>query len=393
MAASPANVVLIPGFGGTTLYYAGGRGGKTNYWYNPRALLSNNPLTGALASNGSAPYAVLGKQLYPNGPVDLGVYEPMLTALANGGYNAVFWGYDWRLTPLTNATLLVNFLASSAVASSFQIVCHSFGGLIAQLSYPPWLNAATGKTWKQTVYCGTPHGGSYWAAAALAGWFPDGSELAVFAPLFKLEPPAAHNIKGLIVSALEEALANLIGSWPGIYTLLPNPLGSWASLDPNAAELTAQATYNNTWGGTQSQWFTLANTTFASLVANLTTPRPKETCIVGTGRLTLGGYKSDSVPVSNVKAYSSVDGDGTVTTARATLPSFAVTVQLPGICHNALMTSGNGTAAVLAAIANPPAQSTIDPFTFAPQVPLPSPPLPVNLPTVVNPFANIKNDP
>jgi hypothetical protein len=393
MPAQPANVILVPGFGGTTLSYVGGFRGKTNYWYNPRALASTNPLAGALAVDGSSPYPGLGKTLFTGGPVDMGVYEPMLTALANGGFNAVFWGYDWRLSPVSTAAQLAAFLASPAVATSFQLVCHSFGGLVAQLAYATFLSAPGKNSWHQTVYCGTPWGGSYWAAAALAGWFPKGSELAVIASLFRLQPPVVPARSNPVYTALQTAIGTLVGSWPALYCLLPNYQGPWASSDTAAASLSLLSTYAKTYGGQQQAWFNLARTVFGSLVDALSAPRPLETTILGSGQNTLGTYDGPPAFPADLESYNNMDGDGTVTVQRGHNPGSGVYVELQGIGHNALMTSTASTQAVVGALSVPVVQETIEPFKPPVFVLPPTPLPPVNVTIPTNPFANTHSDP
>jgi pimeloyl-ACP methyl ester carboxylesterase len=332
--AAPYSTVVLPGIGGSSLSVSGGVGGKTRVWYNPVKILQYSPVALALAADGVSPFAPGGKSLFPDGPVDLGIYEPLLTQLQNDGLNPVFSAYDWRLNLNSLASGFVNFLQSTQLTNPFHVVCHSMGGLIAQLAYPLWLATNPTKVWKTTVYLGTPHGGSYWAGACLAGQWTTGAELYGLANLLNVSPivnPAAFSTK----LALLVALGAIAGSWPALYCLLPNYLGPWAPLDLNASFLSQPATYNVLPGGQQAQWFTLARAVMAQLVAGYSTPRPTEIHFVGAGESTLNSFRTNNNPQLLTNYGSTGDGDGTVAVARAVL-SVGEVVNVNPITHNSL---------------------------------------------------------
>lgn len=393
MASGPYNVVLLPGFGGSTLSYRGGSGGKTKYWYNPRVMVGNNPLAAALADDGTSPYPVLGKTLFADGPVDTGTYEPMLTALANAGYNPVFWAYDWRLDQGFLASQLAIYLATAKLTNPFQVVAHSNGGLVAQLAYPSFQALSPTNTWKQTVYVGTPHGGSYWSSAALAGWFPHGSDLALWARLFEIPIPLAPGINVNVVTALHALVATVFGSWPGLYGLLPNYFGVWQPLDSFAAQLAQVASYAGFWPGQQAARFSAAIGLMQLLAANLTKPRAVETCVYCDDFDTLAEYNGTPNNPSQVSSYSKSNGDGTVPTNRAVLPAIGHSSEVQKTRHIQMMNTNPGINAVLAALAAPPPSNDTFPFvppatphtTYDPGIDF--------RPAVQIPFANIHADP
>ena len=392
--ANPINVVVLPGFAGTTLSYLGGAfGGRTNYWYNPTALASTNPLAGALDADGVSPYPVFGKKLLPGGPVDMGIYEPLLTNLANNGFNPVFWGYDWRMNPNTTAANFANFLKRANLANPFSIVAHSFGGLIAQVAYPLYKALNATPVWNQSIYLGTPHGGSHWSAAALGGWFPHGSELALFVEVFKLKDlPLGFAIEKFY-KGIQIALGILVGSWPGLYSLLPNDYGPWEADDPNSDLLSELTEYVNTPGGQQQQWFHAAVLFQQQIVTGLSAPRPLETCIVGSGIPTLTTYLGAQNPGAEGGYQTSLNGDGTVTTHRASLPNIGIIAQLDGVAHNQLVTGIDGNNLVVLYLQNPPSASSERNATPPSTLATPPSALPPLLPPLLNPFANTHSDP
>jgi pimeloyl-ACP methyl ester carboxylesterase len=389
----PNQVVFVPGFGASSLTYRGGFGGATTYWFNPPILASTNPLSGALGTNGVDPYPVVGKSMSVSGLSTLAPYSGMLTALEQGGYNPVVWNYDWRLSANSLAAAFALFLSTANLSNPFQVVAHSFGGVIAQLAYTRYLTLAPSRTWKQTVYLGTPHGGSYWSAAALAGWFPAGSELPNLDRIFNTLSPVVAALKSSVVTAAQIALGQLLGSWPGLYCLLPNPGGPWIGDDANATSLSLIGNYSDTWGGQQSQWFALGQQVQGAIVTGLSTPRPKETCFVGNGFSTLSDYNGPGNNPGLLNSYSNSDGDQTVTNHRASLDALAAQIDFEQTAHNQLCTSQECIAALLGALFVTPegnATVTLPPLTT---IESPQPPAALNRPSVPYPFNNLHSDP
>jgi pimeloyl-ACP methyl ester carboxylesterase len=391
--AGPYDTVVIPGFGGTQLVYQGGRGGRTSYWYNPVIMATKNPLFGALAGDGISPYPILGGKLSPAGPVDMGIYEPLLTSLANGGRKAVFWGYDWRLSAAALDAQLALFLTRTNLTNPFSVVAHSYGGVIAQLAYQRYQTLSPAALWAKTIYLGTPHGGSYWAAAALAGYFPVGSELAPIPAIFDLLVPGLSTLKATTYSTALLLLGQLFGSWPGLYCCLPNATGPWKLDDTDAGQLSDIAAYAHTWGGQQQQWFLLSQQIQALISAGLENPRPSEYCLVGTGVPTLGLYDSPGNPGDPLSYESTTQGDGTVTLHRASLPSPAIPFEYAPLGHNQLVTGAQPNATVLQILGSSTIGSSTVTVAGPPATFLPNPPLPPVGRLVFPAQANATGDP
>lgn len=384
-------VIVIPGFGGTTLSYRGGKGGSTPLWYDQTRILLNTPLSLALDTDGVKPFPLAGKTLFPAGPVNMGIYEPLVTAIANAGYTPIFWPYDWRLDPNATAAQLVAYLRGKTFTPPVSFVCHSFGGLIAQLAYPLFNVGAPPFTWSKTIYLGTPHGGAHWASAALNGIYFDGCELLMLAQLLDLVNLTFPIVQPAF-TAVARTLALTVGSWPALYCLLPNPFGYWQTFDPNAARGLAPAQYVNGPGGVQTKWLALATSTLQTLVANLALSRPPEVSIYGLDFATMAQFNTQTDPTVLTGYLFQLAGDGTVTETRATLPA-GHSVGFKRTSHNGLCNTLGPLNEVIAALATTPSSDSI----------LPNPPGVVLPPTqtfttIVTPpptipFANRHSDP
>lgn len=349
----PYGCVVIPGIGGSQLSFTGGSGGKTALWWNPTAILKYTPLAMGLANDGASPWPIVGKKLFPDGPVNFGIYEPLLTQLANDGLNPTFWAYDWRLGLNVLANQLAIFLAGAQLTNPFFVVAHSMGGLIARLAYPLWQLTNAGAQWGNTVYLGSPHGGSYWAPAMLSGLYGDGAFFKVLGQLLGL----AGQVPGspLLPIAIAGATAGqLLGSWPSMYALIPSAQGTWAAIDPQAAALNQLATYANTPGGQQQQWFTQGIAIQKSLSTPQTEAAPaKRFNVCGQAPSTLHSFVMGGNP-GNLDAYKTVsDGDATVPTDRASWEGVP-TIRFKNCTHNQLCTTLGPLSRLTAWLKNPP---------------------------------------
>lgn len=393
MVAPLNSCVIIPGFAGSTLTYQGGFGGRTVYWYNPAALAANLPLAGALANDGVSPYPIAGKKLNTLGPVDLGIYEPLISGLGNAGLNPAFWAYDWRLSPLSLATSLATWLATAPLTDPFSLVCHSMGGILAQLAYPLYKAAKNPRTWKNTVYLGTPHGGSYWAAAALSGNYGLGGQLAYLGRALGVLAGAANPLANVALKATEVALGQLTGSWPALYCLLPSDDVPWFADDPASGALLVKATYQNTPGGQQQQWFDLAGQVQLAISQGLNGVRATEWCINGAGFETPVEYLAPGNPGDFGSYATTLDGDGTVTLHRAALPTALSNDVFEGVAHNALPGNQYTVERVVRRLSDDTAGSS----TFTVELPRPStmpgPTPPPLVPRVFSQEINLKFDP
>lgn len=390
----PYQAVVVPGICGTQLSYSGGVGGKTALWLNKSLLAVLSPLSIALASDGVSPYPAIGKKLFPDGPVGLGIYEPLLTALGNNGLNAVFWGYDWRLGLQTTAAAFAAALPKLGLSNPFNVVAHSMGGLVAQLAYPLYVAAGNSPRWAGTYYLGTPQGGAHWASMCLNGVFTEGNWANLIALVFELGNvwlPGAN----LIYDSGALAIGTMLGSWPSLYQLLPSNIGPWAGLDPLAGQALSLANYAAGPGGVQQQWLTLAATVQAALVAGLAQPRPYERSYIGQGTNTPYAFTS-SGSAQKLNGYSWTQlGDGSVAVARAQLPSSTYEL-FAGTAHNALPNSYTVTKSVAVDLASPPTadENTTDYPTLKPPVVEAGPPTtPTQIPTYPKSFLPQSSDP
>lgn len=360
---APFGCVVIPGIGGSQLSFAGGSGGKTALWYNPTALAKYTPLALALNNDGSSPYPVVGKKLFADGPVNMGIYEPLLTQLANDGLNPTFWAYDWRLGLNVLANQLSIFIGSQQLTNPFYVVAHSMGGLLARLAYPLWQLQKTGQNWGTTVYMGSPHGGSYWAPAMLSGLYGDGAFFKVLGQLMGLI--GALPGPALTPPAIAAAVAGtLLGSWPSMYALIPSSQGYWASLDLAASQLWLLATYANTPGGQQQQWLTQGLAIALSLSTPTTEAAPAQRFnIIGDAPSTLYRYKAPASP-SLYGSYSTTsNGDSTVPTERSTFQGVP-TMRFKVTTHSQLPNTLGPLSRLTAWLKNPPTTDAV--FTNSP---------------------------
>jgi len=389
--ASKGTVVILPGIGGSQLSYKGGSGGKTALWWNPVALLANTPLAMGLNTDGKSPWPLVGKTLFPDGPVAFGIYEPLITAIANAGYTPVFWAYDWRLKQTDLATAFVAFLQGQSLSNPFYVVCHSMGGIVAQLAYPTWKALGSVPTWATTIYLGTPHGGSYWSGACLSGLWTTGNELYSLGFLLDWTTQSP----GVIDIAKKAALAiagQLVGSWPSVYGLLPSSAGQWAALDALAVNVLQLSYYATTPGGQQNQWLQFAQTLMTTLVNNYTQPRPAELSIYGLDQQTPNALNALSHPELLASYKTASDGDGTVIEQRAVLPVGSQR-GFKRTAHNSLPNTLGPINLLLAALSAVPTGDEV--LLNLPGV-VNTPPQPIPLETLPNipaPFVNLHGDP
>lgn len=389
--APPYSVVVVPGISGTTLSFRGGVGGKTKLWYNPTALLKYTPLALALASNGTDPWPLIGKQCFPDGPVDMGVYEPLLTQLANDGLNPVFWPYDWRVSLTATATRFALYLASEDLTSPFTVVGHSMGGLVMRLAYQTFLNQDSGKTWRQSIYLGSPHGGSYWASAMLAGLYGDGAFMKVFGQLLGLAGqvggPAAFP---LAVAA--KIAGEVMGSFPALYCLLPSYQGNWAPLDAQAKTLFDLATYSASPGGQLQQWLDLAKQITANLSTPATSPHPQfELNVNGYVPSTLYRFKAGGDPGSISDYKTTALGDGTVPEDRSRWDGVP-TISFKTTNHTQLVQTLGPLSRLKGWIATPPTADAVLPNSAAVPSQRPQETWPF-IPVPAVSFINVSGDP
>jgi pimeloyl-ACP methyl ester carboxylesterase len=151
------------------------------------------------------------------GPVLYG-YLPLKFALEAAGFTVRCFDYDWRRDM---AELGIEFARRIAIepAREIHVVGHSMGGLVARAA----LRTDAGQRVKRLVTLGTPHGGSYAPLQALRGVYPLVRRLA------QLDP--GHSA---------EALArDVFATFHSLYQMLPRDDGAnlldarnWPSIGP-----------------------------------------------------------------------------------------------------------------------------------------------------------------
>jgi hypothetical protein len=383
--------LVIPGFMGSSLSYKGGKTGKTRLWWNPSKIITNTPLAMALAADGKSPYPIVGRTLFPDGPVDMGIYEPLLTQLANDGMSPYFYSYDWRLSPVDLAASLANAIGAIGLTNPFYVVAHSFGGILAQLAYPIFLANNTGLTWATTCYLGTPQGGSYWALAALNGYFGQGSMLYSLALTLRAATGGIP-IGESFYSAALATLTALAGTWPALYCLLPNSNTPWLSIDGLAPFFLTTAAYPNAPSPPSAAWLALAGKVLQSLSAGQSTPRPAEIAFVGRDMPTPALLSALDL-ARNPDGYTvTLDGDGTVPNNRATLPP-ANYIEFKRTGHNDLPRTAGPLGLLTANLLGPHVGEEVENNTPLPPTFRGSTQPLLLTPTVTYPFLNMHLDP
>jgi pimeloyl-ACP methyl ester carboxylesterase len=165
----------------------------------------------------------------PTGAVDAGVYEALITAVANAGYDPTFVPYDWRLSIQVLAAAFVRQLRSAALTNPFQVIAHSMGGLVALLAYAQYKPGPSDPVWSQTVYVATPFGGSFDAVASGAGIGTPFEQYSLWFNSFGLlgQNPDVLN-RG--VHTLSTRIKRTMASWPSLFEMLPGSLAPWNAL-------------------------------------------------------------------------------------------------------------------------------------------------------------------
>lgn len=354
------NVLIVPGFGASTLRWQNLFRRLQRIWYSPIQLAFHGPESMALAANGVNPAPVGGLSLLPGPGYEFGVYDELKKQLVADGWTVSLFAWDWRLSLTGNAQRLVTALATQYGDKAFYVVTHSAGGLLAQLAYPFWVALNTGGAWNRTMYLACPHGGSMWGAAGLSPIAGDGFWLYVWMVSF------VNAIQGNFPNALgigqpsRQRIGKVIASWPAIYELMPNNLGPWASISPNIGRLYSTNAWSDQTPWVQQQWLTQAQATQQRLVDLLSQPRASEIVVAGTGFATLGGVTEQGDPADPDTYSVTLDGDGTTPRNRSVLPN--QTAITGPWTHTTIVQDGEVLSNVSKWLTDPPTQSVqIDP--------------------------------
>jgi len=330
-------VVIVPGFPGSQLVDQGFELFAKDVWYSAVEYLVNGPDNLDLAANGIDPGPLASGPLTPSGPVDLGIYEPLMTQLANDGWQVDFHPWDWRRSFAVEGANFGRFLASKYAARDFWVVAHSAGGLLSRFAYSYFATTPAVARWRRTLYLGTPHGGSHWATCCLAGNWGDGAWTTMFGT-------AVANAFGPISrfprlpASLQDRFLQVLASWPGLYDLFPSSYGQWAGLDPLAASAWNLSTWSSVNPHVTQARLTQGQAEVAALNALLAGPRPPEANIIGKSFSTPRAF-INLADVALKKGYTYTTlGDGTVTNERAVLGDTGTATM--GVGHNSLTQQG-----------------------------------------------------
>jgi pimeloyl-ACP methyl ester carboxylesterase/O-acetyl-ADP-ribose deacetylase (regulator of RNase III) len=185
-------VLIVPGTMGTKLGIPGAGlfGFDDVVWIDPCDVALGNLVNLSLKQGNTRITALDPLLIY---------YLKLKLRLRSAGFDAEFWGYDWRQDLSATAEQLVRRIERESAPEVF-IVAHSMGGLISRLAL-----AQGAKKVKRVVMLGTPNHGAYLAAQAIRGTLGSIRKLASIDP--------KHTAEQLCELAFN--------TFPSTYTLLP----------------------------------------------------------------------------------------------------------------------------------------------------------------------------
>ena len=192
-AAPRTRVYLLPGMLGSQLGTWRGSGQPPDLlWIDPADVV------GGFLSDLRLPE---GADIHSLGIIAYS-YLSLKLELNCAGFDVRLWDYDWRRDIVQLGAALAQDLARDP-APDIRIVAHSMGGLLARAA----LHGA-GDRVSQLITLGTPHHGSFSALQALRGSYSVVRRLAALDGRFGAEVLAA----------------NVFGSFPSLYQMLPDTL-------------------------------------------------------------------------------------------------------------------------------------------------------------------------
>ncbi len=237
---------IVPGFLGSTLSLE--KPPKDTIWANPSALALGLIGKMRLAPDGISPGIPDGEFLVPFTPL-ADYYEQMqvslLAGLAQEAYEIIPWGYDFRLNIAFAGSELANYVIQLVDASKpCSIVAHSMGGLVARYAWFTLAANGNENLIRRIITLGTPHQGSYTPVDLFSGNEQTLTEMVFVSNLVKviLTP---FGLVGNKPFWTPMDILILMGTWPGLYQLLPT-LGSQDSQgDPNRPLLFQKSNWSN----------------------------------------------------------------------------------------------------------------------------------------------------
>ncbi len=188
-------VLILPGIMGSKLGIPdGGLFGLDDViWLDPKDVALGTLTALSLGAGGSPKVAQLGAMLL--------YYLKLKLRLRAAGFDADFWGYDWRLSVKDLGAEFAKHL--TAQPEKVHVVAHSMGGLVSRAA----LKQGAGSSVNRLVMLGTPNHGSFLATQAVRATLDTIRTLAKFDP----------------VHTAEELCGQVFNTFPGLYSLLPSP--------------------------------------------------------------------------------------------------------------------------------------------------------------------------
>ncbi len=185
-------VIIVPGIMGSRLGTRSSAGSRAQIlWIDPWRIAAGGLADLALPrGNALAPLGVL-----------LFAYAKMRYLLEIDGFDAQFFGYDWRRGLAESGRALASHISASARPTA--VVGHSMGGLVARAS----LDLLPRRAVTRVILLGTPHRGTYAPVQALCGTYPTVRKLAMLDLRHSPEWLSKH----------------VFSTFAGLYQLLPPP--------------------------------------------------------------------------------------------------------------------------------------------------------------------------
>lgn len=321
--AERKNVVVVPGFMGSSLFWERSFGDSSLIWADVPTLLLRGPDDMQLKFPGPGPGPLSRGQLVSSGQVDGGPYPALMDALRNDGYAPLFWDYDWRLSVQASANALADFLVRIIKGENYWIMAHSMGGLVARLAFEKLRVEGHTTGFQRIVHLGVPHGGSYSAVTPINGDVSGASWTYLVAVLCQLPKLAAAKLLG--GSSVYDRFLQVLATWPALYELMPSEFGPWQGKDANIGRLDTLADFTVNNPNVLATYLSQGVSVRATLNSILSNPQPPQICVVGVETDTPTLTPGPGLSLKDFVNYGwTSNGDGVVTLERGTLPGVPV---------------------------------------------------------------------
>jgi pimeloyl-ACP methyl ester carboxylesterase len=245
--------------------------------------------------------------------------EAMSALAKSRGDTFVAWPYDFRKDLLSTAEdLALDILKRCSIGNPARLVGHSTGGVLAILANQYLFNLGSIAAIYRVVTLGSPIWGCF---APVATFLLQRDEIRQALAWVNQNVPV--NLTGAALLALNIAAKEFaydMGSWPGLYCLLPNPLAPTGTHDPSASLILDPAFYQEIAPWVMPKWLAYFKDTVAPAMA-------KSIATMVPGRfVTVKGGQNATFYKTPGKRGALLDttpvGDGTVTWQQCTLPGY-----------------------------------------------------------------------